>query len=291
MNNRQRKILVYYLYITDDFFERITNLANIECLRRYAHVFDEARIFLSTDDVNNLELITKIEHLFIDMGFNGNIKFTIHQNDEYRESRIVKEEIADCLKSYGEDLVFFAHGKGFSNLDTGYEKKSMLHWVIGCYYLSLEFSEEATGLITGMNTFSAYGSFPLIMQGEKKMPGDYLAKDEQYLGRIKYHWCYSGTFFWLNPAKLSDHMNIFGVETPSIFDRYYSEKYLGNVMSYESNACGHNLIYLWHHNNMYNDGVAESCARFILRDDESIRKYYEFYDSILKDINEKYGLN
>ena len=290
MNSKQRKILVYYIYITDDFFERITNLANIECLKRYSHIFDEARIFLSIDDVENLELIAKIEHLFVDMWFNGNIKFTVHKNDEYRESRIVKEEIADSLKSYGEDLVFFAHGKGFSNLDTGYDKESMLHWIIGCYYLSLGFNEEATNLITGMNTFSAYGSFPLIMNGEKKMHGDYLAKDELYLGRIKYHWCYSGTFFWLNPAKLYDHMNIFGVETPLIFDRYYSEKYLGNVMSYESNACGHNLIYLWHNNNMYNDGVAESCVRFILRDEDAINRYYEFYNSILKDIKEKYGL-
>ena len=290
MTNRSRKILIYYLYITDDFFSRITNLANIECLRRYSWIFDEARIYLSIDDVNNFELINKIEHLFIDMGFNGNVSFVIHKNDEYRESRIVKEQIADNLKQYGEDLIFFAHGKGFSNLDTGYDKESMLHWVVGCYYMSLEFANEGIGLITGMNTFSTYGSFPLVMKKKKKMPGDYLTKDEQYLGRIKYHWCFSGTFFWLNPAKLYDHLAIFRQETPLIFDRYYSEKYLGNVMSYESNATGHNLIYLWGTNNMYNDGVAESCIRFILREDEAIEKYYEFYRSILSDIKEKYGL-
>ena len=290
MTDRQRKILIYYLYITDDFFDRIVNLANVECLRRYSHIFDEARIFLSIDDVNNLTLIKKIEHLFIDMNFNGNVKFIIHKNDEYRESRIVKEEIADNLKSFGEDIIFFGHGKGYSNLDTGYDKASMLHWAIGCYYMSLEFEKEALDSITGMNTFSAYGSFPLIMQADKKLPDDYLSKDELYLGRIKYRWCYSGTFFWINPAKLYDHLAIFRQETPLIFDRYYSEKYLGNVMSYGANACGHNLIYLWHTNNMYNDGVAESCIRFILHDEEEIAKYYEFYNKILNDIKEKYGL-
>ena len=285
-----RKILLYYLYITNDFFERITNLANIECLRKYSYIFDEARIILSIDDTKNFQLINKIEHLFLDMGFNGNVSFSVHKNDEYRESRIVKSEIADKLKDYGEDLVFFAHGKGYSNLDTGYEKASMLHWIIGCYYLSLEFIQEGINLITGMNTFSAYGSFPLVQPGEKKLPGDYLSKDEQYLGRIKYHWCYSGTFFWLNPAKLYDHLAIFRQETPLIFDRYYSEKYLGNVMSYEGNATGHNLIYLWSTNNMYNDGVAESCVRFILRDENDIAKYYEFYNSILNEVKERYGL-
>ena len=111
-----RKILLYYLYITNDFFERITNLANIECLRKYSYIFDEARIILSIDDTKNFQLINKVEHLFLDMGFNGNVSFTVHKNDEYRESRIVKSEIADKLREYGEDLVFFAHGKGYSNL-------------------------------------------------------------------------------------------------------------------------------------------------------------------------------
>lgn len=285
-----KKILIYYIYVTDDFFERITNLANIECLRRYSHIFDEARIFLSLDDTENVSLITRIEHLFIDMNFRGNLSFVIHKNDEWRESRIVKEEIADKLNAYGEDLIFFAHGKGFSNLDTGYEKESMLHWVVGCYYMSLAFPDEAINLITGMNTFSAYGSFPLVMKGEKQMPGDYLTKDEQYLGRIKYNWCYSGTFFWINPAKLYDHMAIFRQETPLIFDRYYSEKYLGNVMSYESNATGHSLKYLWGSNNMYNDGVAESCINFLLGSEEENAKYYEFFNEIKEDIKNKYGI-
>ncbi len=284
------KILIYYLYVTDDFFERITNLANIECLRRYSHVFDEARIYLSLDDTGNLPLINKVEHVILDLGFNGNVSFNIHKNDDYRESRIVKEEIADKLKELDGNLVFFAHGKGYSNLDTGYEKTSMLHWIVSCYYLSLEFAKEGTDLITGMNTFSAYGSHPLVMVGEKKLPGDYLTKDEQYLGRIKYHWCYSGTFFWLNPSKLYDHLAIFKQEIPLIFDRYYSEKFLGNVMSYESNATGHNFIYLYAGNNMYNDGVAESCTRFILREEEDINRYYEFYNGILNEIKERYGV-
>ena len=95
MTNRSRKILIYYLYITDDFFSRITNLANIECLRRYSWIFDEARIYLSIDDVNNFELINKIEHLFIDMGFNGNVSFVIHKNN-----KIAHINKKNCIKCF-----------------------------------------------------------------------------------------------------------------------------------------------------------------------------------------------
>lgn len=283
------KKLLYYLYVTPDFFERITNLVNVECLREYAHIFDEAVIYLSLDDVNDIETIKKVEHLFLDLGFNGNITFKIHQNDSYRESAIVKSEIADKLYET-EGLIFFGHGKGFTNLDRGYDKISMLHWIVGNYYLSLEFAQEGVDLITGMNTFCTYGSFPLVLHREQPYANDLLGKSELYLGRIKYNWCFSGTFFWLNPGKLYDHLAIFHQEIPRIFDRYYSEKFLGNVMSYECNATGHNLIYLWPNNNMYDDGVAEDCIRFILHDEESMRKYYDFFNNILERVKEKYGV-
>ena len=281
----QKKRLIFYLYITDDFFERKTNLVTIECLRKYSHIFDFADFYLSIDDVNNYELINKVENLLINVGFKKNISFTIHQNDDYRESEVIKEELVDKLKDI-DDLVFFAHGKGFTNL-TMYDETSMLHWLVGCYYLSLEFADEAVALITGMNTFMSYGSFPLVMK-QKELPDDYLTKDELYLGRIKYGWCYSGTFFWVNPPRLVDHMAIFRQEVPKMHDRYYSEKFLGNVMSFESNATGHNLRYLYHTNNMYNDGVAENCIRFILGADETMR-YYDFYNEIMNNVKERYG--
>ena len=284
-----KKHLIFYLYVTDDFFQRKTNLVTVECLRNYAHIFDYAEFYLSLDDVSNYELIHQVEDLLLDVGFRKDVTFHIHQNDSFRESRIVKEQIADKLGSFKQDeLIFFAHGKGFTNLER-YEERSMLHWLIGCYYMSLEFAKEAEDLITGMNTFCTYGSFPLVMT-KKQLEGDLLAKDELYLGRIKYHWCFSGTFFWLYPIKLLDHLKIFGPEIPDMFDRYYSEKFLGNVMSYESNACGHNLMYLYSGNNMYNDGVAEDCIRFILRDDESMQKYYDFFNRIVATVHEKYGL-
>ena len=281
----QKKRLIFYLYITEDFFERKTNLITVECLRRYSYIFDCADFYLSIDDVNNYELINRIENLLINLGFNKDIAFHIHQNDDYRESAVVKAEIADKIKVL-DDLIFFGHGKGFTNL-AQYDEDSMIHWLLGCYYLSLEFVEEAIALITGMNTFCAFGSFPLVLE-KRSLEEDYLAQNELYLGRIKYGWCFSGTFFWLNPPKLYDHMHIFNQEVPKIFDRYYSEKMLGNIMSYPSNATGHKLRYLFSGNNMYNEGVAESCNKFILEDNE-IPAYYQFRQEILDAVKERYG--
>ena len=279
------KRLIFYLYITEDFFERKTNLVTMECLRRYSKIFDCADFYLSIDDVHNYELINRVENIIINLGFDKDISFKIHQNNEYRESAIVKSEIVDKLDTRDE-VIFFGHGKGFTNLET-YEENSMIHWLLGCYYLSLEFADEAMHLITGMNTFSAYGSFPLLLE-KRSMEDDYLAQNELYLGRIKYGWCYSGTFFWLNVPKLYDHMQIFKQNPPKIFDRYYSEKFLGNVMSYNSNATGHNLRFLFSGNNMYNDGVAEECIKFVLNEDEQ-PAYYQFREEILNAVKERYG--
>lgn len=283
--NKQRKRLIFYLYITEDFFERKTNLITLECLRRYSYIFDQADFFLSIDDVDNYTLINKVENEILGLGFKKNLSFTIHQNDSYRESAVIKEEIADKLEDL-EDLIFFGHGKGFTNLEN-YDEDSMVHWLLGCYYMSLEFVDEGIKLITGMNTFSTFGSFPLVLE-KRSSEDDYLAQNELYLGRIKYGWCYSGTFFWINPPKLYDHMQIFKQKPPKIFDRYYSEKFLGNVMSYASNATGYHLRYLYSGNNMYNDGVAEECIKFILNEDE-IPAYYKFREEILNAVKERYG--
>ena len=213
------------------------------------------------------------------------MSFVIHQNDEWRESAVLKEYLVDRLNSIN-DMIFFAHGKGFTNLEQ-YEEDSMIHWLLGCYYLSLEFMDEVDSILEGTSTFSTYGSFPLVMN-KKDTNDDYLDPNDIYLGRIKYGWCYSGTFFWINPSRLTDHLAVFKQETPRIHDRYYSEKFLGNVMSYPSNATGHHYRYLFSSNNMYNDGVAESCIKFIL-DESEYAEYYRFREEILKEVEKRYG--
>ena len=276
-----KKKLIFYFYITPDFFERKTNLINVRCLKEYAHIFDEAEFYLSLDNVEDYDLIHKIESLLIDLPFRGNISFKIHQNDSYRESRIVESEIINKIDEQ-DCLLFFAHGKGFTNLEQ-YEEESMCHWLIGCYYLSLNFIEEMESMIDSNNyTWISYGSFPLLSQD--KFEDDFVPENDRYIGRIKHKWCFSGTFFWINTKRLSDHINTFNIKLPKIYDRYYSEKVLGNIMSYGGNAAGHNNMILYSNNNMYNDGVAKSALNFILQSEEERNEYNNFYNKIMNSL-------
>ena len=65
-----------------------------------------------------------------------------------------------------------------------------------------------------------------------------------------------------------------------MFDRYYSEKFLGNILPQNCNATGHNNFLLYAGNNMYNDGVAEMCIWTILKTEEAFEKYNEFYNMV-----------
>lgn len=274
-----KKELVFYFYVTPDFFERKTNLVHLKCLEKYAHIFDVTSFYLSLDDTNNIELIKKVEQALLALPFNGNVSFVIHQNDSLRESAVFGKEILAKIKT--EDrLLFFAHGKGFTNLDD-YDERSMLQWLVGCYYLSLNFMDETEYTINGNDrTWLTYGAFPLI--DRKVYTPEVLAMPGAnfYLGRIKYHWCYSGTFFWINTLRLRDYMRMFDIDYPEVLDRYYSEKFLGNIFPLTCNATGHNNNLLFAGNNMYNDGTAENCVKFVLENEESINAYYEFYNEV-----------
>ena len=277
--NNLKKELVFYLYITEDFFERKTNLVHLQCLKYYAPIFDKATFYISTDDTSNVGLIKSVEERILSLPFNGNISFVVHENDDLRESSIFCKEVLEKIKN--EDcLLFFAHGKGFTNLDT-YEERSMLEWLVGCYYLSLNDIDDVELMInSNERTFSAYGSFPLVDKREYtpevlSQPGS-----NYYLGRIKYHWCYSGTFFWVNTVKIRQYMRMFNIDYPEIFDRYYSEKFLGNIFPQNGNATGYSNFLLFAGNNMYNDGIAESCIHAILNDEEKINEYNDFYNKV-----------
>ena len=73
---------------------------------------------------------------------------------------------------------------------------------------------------------------------------------------------------------------MFDIEYPEAFDRYYSEKFLGNILPQNCNAVGYNNFLLYAGNNMYNDGVAEKCMWSILKDEEKINAYNEFYNEV-----------
>ena len=112
------------------------------------------------------------------------------------------------------ELIFFAHNKGVSNVGT-YDERQIYAWVCGMYYYSLNFKEEVDYKLVGRKFFS-FGSF--------------LTKNDEPEKCNKYGWYYIGTFFWINCVKLRNYMSIHGINLPEMADRYYDEEFLGNII-------------------------------------------------------------
>lgn len=281
-----KKKLIYYFYLTEDFSTNLANRINFECLRRYARIFDEASIFISTDSVKNTELIMEAERVFMSMPFNGNIGFKVVNNTVYRESMVFEEEVVDKLGKL-DCLLFFAHAKGLTNFKTYPENKEGIEkWIVGSYYLSLEYVAEMESFIgpTTSYNLSAYGSFPILT---KKKLGEADIKeswDNIFIGEIKHNWYFSGCFFWINTKSIYNYINTFSPTIPKMSNRYFGEKFLGNIMPFDGRAMGHNLRYMFPCN-FYNKGIVDSSLNFILNEDE-LADFNRVFEEILKNVGE-----
>ena len=278
------KKLIYYFYLTPDFKANVANRINFECLRRYAHVFDCADIYLSLNDTSNTDLIQEAEHMFVSMPFNGNISFKVVENTKYCESKIIKEEILDKVGTL-DCLVFFAHAKGYKSVfDNRNDSENVKKWIVGCYFLSLEYISEMERFIGDCTeySFSAYGSFPVFYPDGKIKESELNEWDKIFPGNIKYNWYYSGTFFWLNTVKFYNYMHVFSPELPKLDNRYFGERMLGNIFPIDRNGFGHNERSLYPCN-FYNKGVVDSSLDFILEGEEHDR-FNEFYGGIMASI-------
>lgn len=274
-----KKILIYYFYLTDDFLSKRSNLINFECLRRYAHIFDEAKIFLSLDDTQKSELIREAEKVFVSIPFNGNISFHVVQNTPYRESRVIKQEILDKIDTL-DSLVFFAHAKGFTNLEKFPElSEDMTKWIVGLYFLSLEYMQEVEDNIGEYSEFVSisFGSFPTI----KNESGT--TADSTYIDNIKYSWYYNGTFFWINTIKLYNYINRNNVKIPKMEDRFFSEQMLGEIFPYDNLSAGlhQRRLYFRH---FYDEGAVTQSLGYILNDSEK-RDFEQVYNEIMEKTN------
>lgn len=276
------KKLIYYFYLTKNFEKNRANRINFKCLSRYAGVFDEAEIYLSLDDTDDYDLIRSAEKVFISMPFRGNISFKVVKNTVYCESAIFKKEVVDKVDIL-DCLLFFAHAKGYTNLDTYPDRvEDLQKWIIGCYYLSLENVKEIENSIGPSSTCSefVYGSFPIVA-GKKIQQSEFKDFNKIFPGEIKYNWFYSGCFFWINTEKLCNFINVFSPAIPKMANRYFGERFFGNTFQYERNATGFGSMYLYPCN-FYNLGVVSDSLKFILGD--KINEFNNVYDEIVNSI-------
>lgn len=205
--------LVYHLYVPKhEFGDRMD--IHYECLRHYSHIFDESIFVLSMDDPSDIKRIIKIENKILEIGFVKNVHFKVIENSrEYREGITCKKEIGDKLSEL-DGLTFFAHSKGGSNISYGTDN-NLYEWITSLYYFNFEFLEAVK--------FALCENFALA-SGFLKIENDDVLEN-------KFHYTYSGSFFWINAKRTLHYLLSFygGYKLPTLIDRFYAENFLGDL--------------------------------------------------------------
>ena len=180
-----KKRLVFYFYAFENYKDNYANKLHLNCLKHYANIFDEVIFVISVDDLENKELILDVELEIIKCGFKD-IRFKLHKNNAYREVPTFYDEIVERLDKL-DGITFFGHNKGTTNVQKADAViKSIEAWILGMYYLNLEFiSEVEEQLCSDVPRF--YGAF--LLDARK---WDIL--------NVCY---YVGTFYWVNGPKIA----------------------------------------------------------------------------------------
>ena len=175
--------LVFSFYINDNFHDEINEI-HFKCLNHFKEAFDLADISFIVDEEYNKEYLREAQDRFLSIFLGKNISFSIVPNNEFRESKVFYDKIATRLKD--EDLVFFGHNKGVTNV-LKYDRQEIYIWVTGMYYFSLNFMDDVESRLLN-EKYYCYGSF--------------LSKNDEPEKCNKNGWYYVGTFFWINGKKL-----------------------------------------------------------------------------------------
>lgn len=203
--------LVFSFYINDNFHDEINEI-HFKCLNHFKEAFDLADISFIVDEGYNKEYLREAQDRFLSMFLGKNISFSIVPNNEFRESKVFYDKIATRLKD--EDLVFFGHNKGVTNV-LKYDRQEIYIWVTGMYYFSLNFMDDVESRLLN-EKYYCYGSF--------------LSKNDEPEKCNKNGWYYVGTFFWINGKKLYQYMVNNEIQVPVLSDRFYDEEFLGNII-------------------------------------------------------------
>lgn len=209
-----KKTLVYHLYIDCDYKnDDIIYKLHSECLKSFKYVFDNVKIVISVDDINDREII-KWGIKWVNNIFNGiPIEISITKNSSYREAMTFYNKV---LKNVDDELVFFFHDKGVTNFKDPKKVDSVFIWICAIYYYALN---------------PLCDTVKLLEDGSKTMCGpllfnQYNGDDNEYCKPF-----YAGAGYWLNVKSLRNLEKMGIVPTLECNNRFLAEKYPGMVLS------------------------------------------------------------
>ena len=263
--------LIFHFYAMPGYESNPAYAMHFACLRKYADVFDSAKFIISVDDTSDRELIKSVAEKIVSCGFVENTEFVVTENTIYREALTFKTEIVDKMDELS-GMTFFAHTKGASNISVPeYNAESILKWIFGCYYLSLEYIEEMHNQAQVYQPYDQrffFGSFLREVLPENG-------------GGTRYGAEYEGTFFWVNCQPLLDYLNDNKIPVPRNFGRFYAERFPGDLFPINGHIGSHNLRYFVGDVSLYLycDRVIDLVLNREGEKERFYEKYNETYDS------------
>jgi hypothetical protein len=205
------------MYVGEDIDTNIGYKIHNYCLKKHIDLFDAARFTISVDDLGNQDLINKGMEWCIDILKQSkctSAELRVILNNEYRDSQTFYDKV---IKNKSDDeLVFFFHAKGISNLTTdGISKESIFHWINFIYFICLnEISDVENELYhTSKNTYGA-----LLLHS--------ISRPEDF------PFLYAGTGFWVNKKGLTMLMESGRIKDIPLYSKYFAENYFGNFLSF-----------------------------------------------------------
>jgi hypothetical protein len=257
--------LIYHFYAFDGMQNSPTCELHFACLSEYSKVFTESIFVISVDDVSNNELINYVKRRLIECGFVNNVSFIIKQNSAWQETETFYEMVVKKLGKL-DGLTFFAHSKGVGNeLDGRFNMEEIHQWIVALYFLNLNYVNEVIHCLIRSPFMMSYGAL--------KCSWDDIEN--------KNKWIYSGTFFWINAQRIHAMLERNGTEVPTPNNRYYSECFLGDVLTISPQSTSHDSWYLfgdecqgWYHM------ASKYIPNYFHRDDE-IKEYNTFKNKVL----------
>lgn len=226
------KLLVFHFFVPDDYETNLAIKMHLECLRRYASVFDRAEFYISTRSGNET-LLTKAKKEIFSLYQWNDIKIKVVEADDFCEARTFKENVVDKIDKFNDTLIFFGHTKGTTNVvNFSDNAEHFLKWIHALYFYSLEFVYEV----------------------EKKLLCAFQGRFRSLFGPMMEvndngHAGYPGAFYWLNPMAISNDRARGYVKIDKLADRIFVEAFPSIYKYYEINgmpmgrADGHNCIY------------------------------------------------
>lgn len=223
------KKLVFHFYIGKDGINTECNRLHFKCLEHYAKsIFNKVLFAIVVDDAEaQKDEIIALEEKIVGIFDTQELEIKVNNNTYLRDSRTFYDEVATKLKDT-EEIVFFAHNKGTTNVEK-FEREKIMKWVAAMYFACFNDMNEVEWALTDCR-MAAYGGLLNIVDKNIIERTPLLGME---LGKNAF--LYTGTFFWMNPRTIYEYMENNGVELPQINDRWYAENFLANIVP--QNAC------------------------------------------------------